>query len=309
MSRKTAAAALAVLATLAAAWPTAAADTVVVNPAAAYPEGPTLVGETVYYAEMGADRVLRWDGSANAEVWSREGCSPTSVARGRGDSLVVLCHSEGALLRITPDGQTLDRISRDAAGHGFVNPNASVNDARGGIYFSASGDFSPLAPATGAILYLNSAGVLHVVAEGIRYSNGVALSPDGKTLFASEHLNRRILAYDVADDGSLSGTRVFLRLDDVVGADPGRSWEVGPDGLAVDSRGNLYIAEYGGGRVAIVGPDGTRIAVIAFPEKYTTAPLLIDGERRIIVTAPVSLFDPAAYGKVYSVANPAYRPD
>lgn len=309
MSRKTAPAALVLFVALAAAWPAGAADVVVVNPAAAYPEGPTLVGDTVYYAEMGADRVLRWDGTRNAAVWSRKGCSPTSVARGSGDSLVVLCHSEGALVRIAPDGQTLDRISRDAAGHGFVNPNASVNDARGGIYFSASGDFSPVAPATGAILYLDRVGTLRVVAEGIRYSNGVALSPDGKTLFASEHLNRRILAYDVAGDGSLSGTRVFLRLDDIVGADPARSWEVGPDGLAVDSRGNLYVAEYGGGRVAIVAPDGMRIAVIAFPEKYTTAPLLIDGERRIFVTAPVSLFDPAAYGKVYSVANPAYRAD
>lgn len=307
MSRKTAPAALVLLLAIAAGPPASAADVEVVNPAAAYPEGPTVVGDAVYYAEMGADRVMRWDGTANTEVWVRRDCSPTSVARGRGDSLVVLCHSEGALLVVTPDGQTLGRISRDADGRGFVNPNASVNDAGGGIYFSASGDFSPFAPATGTILYLSSAGVLRVVAEGIRYSNGVALSPDGKTLFASEHLNRRILAYDVADDGSLSGTRAFLNLDEIVGADPARSWEVGPDGLAADSRGNLYIAEYGGGHVVIVAPDGSRIAVLDFPEKYTTAPLLIDGERRIFVTAPVSLFDPEAFGKVYSVENPAYR--
>jgi len=284
-------------------------DSVVINPQSPYPEGPVVAGNDIYYAEMGDDRVMRWDGQANASVWSRPGCGPTSVARGEGGTLVVLCDQEQVLVRITPAGQTVAVINADGAGHPFLAPNASINDAKGGIYWSASGLFSPRSPAQGAVLYLDKDGGLWRLAEGIHYSNGVALSPDGKVLYVSEHLSRRILAYDVAADGSLSGTRVFLRLDDIVGKDPKRDWDVGPDGLAMDHAGNLYIAEYGGGRLIIVDKSARLKATIAFPEQYVTAPVLIDGEKRIFVTAPVSFVNPHAFGKVYSVANPVYGKD
>jgi sugar lactone lactonase YvrE len=157
-------------------------------------------------------------------------------------------------------------------------------------------------------MYLAADGTLRRVAEGIHYSNGVALSPDGKVLYVSEHLSRRILAYDVGANGALSHARVFLKLDDVVGIAQ-REWDVGPDGLAMDHAGNLTIAEYGGGRLIIVDRHAKLEATIAFPEQYVTAPLLTDGERRIFVTAPISFEDPQAYGKVYSVVNPLYGRD
>ena len=284
----------------------AAGDRVVVNPRSAYPEGPVADGNVVYYAEMGNDRVMRWDGHANAPVWSRPGCGPTSVARGGGDTLVVLCDIEQVLVRISVTGQTVAVIKTDSDGRPFLTPNASINDDRGGIYWTSSGLFSPTSPSQGAVLYLDKAGELHRLAEGIHYSNGVALSLDEKILYVSEHLSRRVLAYDVAADGSLSGTRVFVKLDDLVPRDDKRGWEVGADGLAVDHAGSLYIAEYGGGRLIIVDRRARLRDIITFPEKYTTAAALIDGDKRIFITAPVSFVDPQAYGKVYSVANPVY---
>lgn len=298
-----------ILAVLASAAPAAEADRIVINPRSAYPEGPTTAGGAIYYAEMGDDRVMRWNGTVNAPVWSREGCGPTSVARGANDTLVILCDREQVLVRITRDGRNVEVIDHDDSGREFLTPNASVNDAHGGIFWSASGLFSPTAPIAGAVMYLDKAGHLRRVAEGIHYSNGVALSPDGKILYVSEHLSRRILAYDVGDNGALSGTRVFLNLDDVVGKDPTRDWDVGPDGLAMDHAGNLYIAEYGGGRLIVVDRHAKLEATISFAEKYVTAPLLIDDERRIFVTAPVSFDDPQAYGEVYSVVNPLYGRD
>ncbi len=279
---------------------------VVINPQSQYPEGPLVDGQSIYYAEMGADRVMRWDGEHSTPIWSRLGCGPTSVARGTGGTLIILCDEGQVIVRITPEGKTVEVIDKDANGKTFVAPNASINDAKGGIYWSASGLFSPVAAAEGAVMYLAPNGTLHRLAEGIHYSNGVALTPDGKTLYVSEHLSRRILAYDVGDDASLSNPRVFLRLDDVVGKDPKREWDVGPDGLAVDHAGNLYMAEYGGGRVIIVDNAAKLVATIPFPQQYVTAPVLIDDEKRLFVTAPASLMNPQAYGAVYTVANPAY---
>lgn len=310
MSSRTAGICLVLLLAAHASAVVAADDTAeVVNPRSAYPEGPLVVDGDVYYAEMGADRVMRWDGATNTEIWSRQGCLPTSVARGEDDTVLVLCHGEGTIVRIAATGEILGVVDRDSSGRPFVNPNASVNDNRGGVYFSSSGDFAPNAPAAGAVLYLGPDGTLRRAVEGIRYANGVALTPDGLTLYVSEHLNRRVLAFDVAANGSLSAPRGFLRLDDVVGADPSRGWEVGPDGLAVDRSGNVYVAEYGGGRIIIVDRNASLLATVEVPERYTTAAALIDGERRMIVTAPVSLFDSTAYGKVYVVDNPVYRAD
>ena len=211
------------------------------------------------------------------------------------------------LARIDRSGGTLGLIEADDTGRGFPTPNAATPDGEGGLYFSSSGMFSPQAPATGAVLYLDAKGGLRRVADGIHYSNGVALSPDGRTLFVSEHLSRNVLAFDVAADGGLSGRRIFLHLDDIVGADPDRGWEVGPDGLAVDREGNLFIAEYGGGRILVVDRAGSLRATIRVPEAYVTSMVLVPDEARLFITAPATIF--ATGGAVYSAANPLRQPD
>jgi sugar lactone lactonase YvrE len=286
----------------------AAGDRIVVNGNALYPEGALADGNAFYYTEMGADRIMRWDGAANRQVWSRSGCGPTSVAH-FGDNLLILCHIEAALAIISRDGQTVRMIDRDRTGRPFQTPNASISDGKGGVYLSSSGVFSPTARAEGAVMYLAPDGTLSRLTEGIHYSNGVALANGGKLLYVSEHLSRRILAFDVGTDASLSNKRVFARLDDYDGVDPEREWEVGPDGLATDREGNLYIAEYGAGHVLVVGPDARLEAKIDLPQQYVTAPALSPDERHIFITAPVSLYDPTEPGAVYFVANPLSKKD
>lgn len=286
-----------------------AGDEQEINPQSFYPEGPVFVGKALYYAEMGSDRVMRWDGKTNAVVWHKEGCGPTSVARGSKGSLVVLCHEQNAVARVSADGKTIKVIDRDSSGKPFMDPNASINDRRGGVYFSSSGLFSPSAPPQGAVLYLDSKDRLTRLAEGIHYSNGVALSPDGKTLFVSEHLSRRVLAFDVAADASLKNRRVFVALDDLEPRPPNLGWEVGPDGLAIDREGRLYIAEYGAGRILVVDRQGKLVTTLPVGEPYVTAATFGPREDHIYVTAPASFADPSDPGKVYSLVNPAYRPD
>ena len=83
------------------------AGLVTVNPDSAYPEGPVIDGGSVFYAEMGNDRVMRFDGSSNTVFWSWAGCGPTSVARGGGGTLLVLCHRRQVVVRVSADGETV----------------------------------------------------------------------------------------------------------------------------------------------------------------------------------------------------------
>jgi len=283
-------------------------DRIVINPNSPYPEGPLTDGGLLYYAEMGGDRVMRFDGAENGVVWSRQSCGPTSVTRAGEGALNVLCHREESLVRISLSGETVKVIDRDSDGLRFRTPNASVSDGKGGVYFSSSGTFGPDTKSEGAVLYLDRDDRLRRVAEGIHYANGVALSPDGGKLYVSEHLSRNVLVYDVAADGTLSNREVFVALDDLVGAEAGRSWEVGPDGLAVDRDGNLFVAEYGGGRFLVIDPDGALLSTVAVPESYITGLAFSPDEARIFVTAPASRMIPYT-GVVRSVANPLVSKD
>ncbi|WP_421724647.1 SMP-30/gluconolactonase/LRE family protein [Bauldia sp.] len=274
----------------------------VLNPDSAYPEGPLAHDGDLYYAEMGNDRVMRFDGEANAVFWSQPGCGPTAVAPTGDDGFVVLCHAENAVVRVDARGDTVSVIVADQSERGFPTPNAATGDRQGGIYFSSSGRFAPGAEATGAVIHLDANGRLRRVAEGIRYANGVAVSLERDRLYVSEHLARNVLVFDIAADGSLRHRRVFVRLDDLVNAPADRRWEVGPDGLAVDAAGNLYIAEYGAGRLLIVGSDGALIATVDVPEAYITSPALSIDEETLFITAPATMS--ATDGTVYRLANP-----
>jgi gluconolactonase len=255
---------------------------------------------------MSMNRVIKWDGTKNVTFWSRPGCGPTSVGRGRGNTLIILCHLQNALAKIDLNGHTIRMFDRDDKGAGFLTPNDSTNDEKGGLYFSSSGIFADGAPRIGAVYYLGLDEVIRKVADRIWYSNGVALSQNGRRLFVSEHLGRRILVYDVKTDATLGEAAEFLKLDSIVSQPAAGEWWVGPDGLLMDHNDNLYIAEYGAGRLIIVDKEGRLLRTLYFPEKFVTAPRFGPTEERMFVTAPSNNTVPPFVGKVYEVANPVY---
>jgi hypothetical protein len=85
----------------------------VVNADSAYPEGPAVIDGDLYYAEMGNDRVMRFDGLANIVLWERAACGPTAVAAMGDGTLAVLCHREEIVARITRDGALIGTIATD----------------------------------------------------------------------------------------------------------------------------------------------------------------------------------------------------
>jgi sugar lactone lactonase YvrE len=281
-------------------------DVTVINEMSFYPEQPFWYHNTLYYVEMGKDRVMKWDGTQNKPFWTRPGCGPTSVGEGRDGTLIVLCHLQNALAKVDLAGHTLRIFQHDENGAGFLTPNDSVNDDNGGLYFSSSGVFANAAPAIGAVYYLASDERIRKVASNIWYSNGVAISHDGKRLLVSEHLGRRVLAYPINRDGTLGGKELFLNLNDIVSRPMTGEWWVGPDGLLMDKKDNLYIAEYGAGRLLIVDSTGRLQKTLYFPEKFITAARFGSTEQRMFVTAPSNNTMPPFVGKVYEVTNPMF---
>ena len=86
--------------------------------------------------------------------------------------------------------------------------------------------------------------------------NGIATSPDGKTLYVADSEDRKVRAYTLQEDGSATDGRDFVDM---------RSDEPGvPDGMTIDSEGRVYCT--GGGGIWVVAPDGTHLGTIRVPE-------------------------------------------
>ena len=279
-------------------------DGEIVNSHAFYPEGPLWAGGLLYYAEMSADRVLRWDGKANQVFWRRKNCGPTSIAPFGQDGFVILCHFENALVQVDGTGQTLAVFRRDVDHKRFKNPNDSIPDGSGGVYFSASGVFDRRRPATGAIYRLTPDGQIHKLVAGLRYSNGVAMSANRTRLFVSEHLARRVLEYSVSSDGALNFLSVYVDLDDIAPPSGSSYALAGPDGLEVDAAGNLYVCEYGAARVVIINDKRELAAIVSYSQRYLTNIALDEDAAWMTLTGASDNRKPPFPGRVERMRNP-----
>ena len=105
---------------------------------------------------------------------------------------------------------------------------------------------------SGALYSLTAGGKPRKLLTHVRISNGLAWSPDGRTMYFIDTPSRKVLAFDYdLDTGGIASARVIIQFDKSFG------W---PDGMTSDTDGNLWIAMWGGARVSHWKPDGTLLA-------------------------------------------------
>jgi len=156
---------------------------------------------------------------------------------------------------VTRGSRSAERKESSLASNGYFGYNDLIFDGVGGAYLTDMRGSSALRP-TGRIVYRTSTGSIRVVVpSGLALPDGIVLSPDGKILYFNEWLTNRIIAVPVLDNGALDLglASVFTYL----------SGGKGPDGMAVDASGNLYVAHQGGGgEIAVFAPDGSYYGAI-----------------------------------------------
>jgi len=284
--------------------PASAGELVTIVPEAHYPEGPLWHDGKLYFAEMTRHRIAEWDGRTVRTFWAQKGCGMTSIAPAPGGLFLVTCHLGRAVVWVRDIGHMAALYTEGAGGEPVGNPNDSAADGRGGVYFSSSGKFAAGAAATGAVYHIVPGGAPRRVASKIHYANGVVVGPRGLYLYVSAHLARQVLRFRIARDGALSGREIWLRLADVVKREAGAGPLSGPDGLVFDGTGNLFIAEYGAGRVLVIGPDKRLKKIIAVPNRFVTSVEFGPGKRNLYITAPGDITRWPYKGAVYKLAEP-----
>jgi sugar lactone lactonase YvrE len=142
-----------------------------------------------------------------------------------------------------------------------------MNDATAdpeGRFFAGSNYYDPDHKyESGKLIRVNQDGTAHVVDEGFQLPNGLAFSPDERTMYFTDSAARRIYAYDYDKrSGDLHNRRVLVQGVDEDGL---------PDGLCVDAEGFLWSAQWYGGCVIRYDPDGKEERRIAIPAKQVSS--------------------------------------
>lgn len=138
-------------------------------------------------------------------------------------------------------------------------PNDATVDAQGRLWFGTMHDGEE--NKSGSLYRVDSTGVARMDKD-ICITNGPCVSPDGKTFYHTDTLEKVIWAYDLAEDGALSNKRRFVNVK--IGED------VYPDGTVVDAEGYLWIALWGGFGAIRVSPAGEMVARVELPAPNVT---------------------------------------
>jgi gluconolactonase len=177
--------------------------------------------------------------------------------------LVVCVNQAGAgyIATMTLDGKYKDTIVSKFNGKNFNMPNDLDVDKQGGIYFTdPTWNVVKPQPINGVYYYSAKKGI-RLLIDDMKKPNGIILSPDEKTLYIDDWDGIDIWAYDILESGKIGNKRSFAKLPAATGTNSGA------DGVAIDTKGNLYVTFKGG--VRIFAPDGKTISTIPVPEAPT----------------------------------------
>lgn len=270
------------------------------------PEGPLFVDGNLYYVGWISNTLSKWDGKKTAVLNSTPGCGHNGLALTRHKTFMIACIDHGAILEVDMTGKQLRRWDADSNGKKFEGGiNDIVVTATGGAYATVFGPNTPLPTSViGRILYLAPDSQKWVeVAEDLDYANGIGVSLDQKTLYVTETVGNSIKKFTINKDGSLSNRSNFALLN-VLTKNKVESWWLGPDSMKIDHKGNIYVAQWFGGKVLKISPDGKLLHIFEITAgDGTTNVAFGEGERALYVTVVKDPNDPQAKGSVVKIAN------
>ncbi len=204
------------------------------------------------------------------------------------DGGVLLCqHGNRRIVRVATDMSITPYLEK-FEGHRFNSPNDLVYRRDGALYFTdppyglTKQDDDPAKELKFNGVFLYAGGKLTAIIKDLKRPNGIALSPDEKTLYVSnsDEKKRFWMRYDVAADGTVSNGRMFYDL--------ANAKEQGiPDGMKVDSQGNVYAAGPEG--VWVFSPDGKHLGTIQPGETAANCAWGDDG-KTLYITASTSVY-------------------
>ncbi len=241
----------------------------------AFTEGPRWHDGKLYFSDMHAHKVMTVDLSGKSETICEVPNRPSGLGWLPDGRMLVVSMTDRKLMRMERDGL---KVHADLSKLAGWDCNDMVVDTKGRAYVGNFGyDLHQNAEQREAdLVMVTPEGKASVVASGLQFPNGAVITRDGKTLIVGESMGRRLSAFDIAADGTLSNRRVWAELAPAL-----------PDGICLDAEGAIWSASpftnetirvFEGGRVAesiktdqmsiacaLGGPDGKTLFLLTAP--------------------------------------------
>jgi gluconolactonase len=269
-----------------------------------FPEGPLVEADgSVLVSEMAGGRVTRVRPDGSTELVASTGGGPNGLAR-RPDGTLLVCQGGGSrwqarpwpfdlpgsvelvlpagpaddavtpqVQAVGPDGTVTTFTERfvgvDGVERPLGRPSDLCIDADGGLWMTDGGAGHGRDRALTGILYgepdLVPGEPLREVLYPLEMPNGVALSPDGTLLYATETRTRRVWEFTLGAGGAIEHARGFVTVPSGGPMNFG-----GADGICVDGDGRVVVATLGTGGVTVYSPDGELLGALVLDDRMTT---------------------------------------
>jgi sugar lactone lactonase YvrE len=240
-----------------------------------FPESPRWHNGRLYLCDWAASELLAFDLDGNRELVASVPSFPFCIAFAPDDRLLINSAAHKAVLTLTGKGEL--ETYADLSALARVPPNNEiVVDGRGNAYVNGGG-FDMMAgepPAPGIIALVTPDGRVTQVADEINFGNGMAITPDNRTLIVAESYATQLTAFDIDGDGALSNRRVWADL----GEDP-------PDGICLDADGAVWYADVPHSQCVRVGEGGEVLDRLEFDRGCFSCALGGPGGNTLFVAA------------------------
>jgi sugar lactone lactonase YvrE len=262
-------------------------------------ESPRWRDGALWVSDWAAHEVLRVGDDGAVQVVASVPSFPMCIEHLPDGRLLIVSSAERRLVRREPDGTLVTHADLSGLSERAAIGNDIVVDGRGNIYVNDVGfDFPGGEVRPGWVALVTPDGAPRKVADGLMFPNGMAVTPDNRTLIVAESYGRCLTAFDIANDGELSGRRVWAAVDGP------------PDGICLDAEGCAWYADVPNRCCVRVREGGEVLQRVAF-DRGAFACILGGPDRRTLFVVgqdwrgPDSMAAGAGTGQVWALEAPA----
>ncbi len=242
-----------------------------------FTEGPAWDAETraLYFSDIPRAQIVRY-ADGRAEVANAASGQSNGLMFDKQGMLIACEHAGRRLSRAMPGKPGEDIVSR-FEGKRLNSPNDLWIDTEGGIYFTDPryGQRDDMELDKEAVYYVSADRKITRIIDDLVRPNGIALSPDGRHLYALDNGADKLYRYPVRGPGRIGkGERI--------------AYVTHPDGMTIDKEGRLYVTGRGG--VWVLDGEGKWLGLIETPEQPANCTFGGAGWRTLFITARTSLY-------------------
>jgi sugar lactone lactonase YvrE len=253
-----------------------------------FTEGPAVAPDgSIYFSDIPNDRIHRYDPSSG---------ETTLYSEGNGNANGLMFSPAGALITCETSARQIGRhdlitnqrtaLTNNFEGKKFNKPNDLALDGKGGVYFTdpVYGPVDTELPHEGVYYLPNNGETAQLIDATCTKPNGIAITKDGKTLYVVDNGAKKLIAYDILEEGyasTVTNRRILCNLESKA--------ERAGDGMAIDSAGNLFVTVPEG--IAVFSAAGKKIDHINFPQSPTNCKFGTGAQRTTLyVTARTGFY-------------------